>query len=1760
MQAERDHLRTHIFPALEERLKARRRHLEWVDLRLGVATAGEADAEARELQVLKVCLAEVRRCRPFLIVLLGDRYGWVPPKERIAAAAAEEGIATDVKGRSVTDLEIRYGVLDDPGQQPRSYFYFREALPYGDMPREVAALYSDAHGSGGESRDRLAELKAEIQRTLPERVRRYSAAWNRQRSKVTGLEAWGQMVLEDIWSDLEAATASDDAREPISWQEAERLALHDHIEDRARDFVGRGPVLARLEALAQSAAQEGAAWGLVLTGAAGTGKSATFGALHRRLEASGAFVLAHAAGASPRAPSVNDMLRRWIDELAAALGTDAGLAENADPDTVDERFQSLLGRMALGRRVVVLIDALDQFEATTRGRFMTWLPRLWPENARLIATAIPGNASKALAERPGVESMPLPPLDAAEARRIAEGICARYHRTLEPEVLDTLLAKRGTDGPAWSNTLWLVLAVEELNLVDADDFARASRTYKGSAAERLRALMLDIVAALPTDIVGLYGATFERAEELYGHDFARAFLGAIAVSRGGWRESDFRVLLPRLGRPAEEPRPGLLGRLFRSRRPEAQPAGETWDELRFASLRRLFRGQVRQRGRLGQWDFNHAQMRAAALQRLAAHGLPKARFHAAAADHLLALPSDDPLHLSETMLHLMGSEDWSRAARFYGDPALTEPQIEGATRVLADTVLTADTDDQLHRVRRLLDAAAHPADADAATLSGGLAQRFLFNLDGILGQRASLGARGVLIRQAGELLDRLTKVNPGNVGWQRYLSFAHEKIGGVLAEQGNLPAALHAYQISLAIRERLAKAEPGNAAWQRILSVSYTKIGEVLFEQGNLSAALDAFQTAHEIAERLAKADPGNDELQRGLSVSHNKIGDVRAKQGSLSAAFDAFQSSLVIRQHLTNADPANSEWQRDLSVSHIKIGEALVKQGNLPAAHNAFQTSHEIFERLAGADPENAGRQHDLSLSHIKIGEVLVEQGNLPAAHKAFQTSREILERLAQRDTGNAEWQRHLSASEEKVRDVLRAQRNLPAVLSSYQASLALRERLAKVDPGNAQWQDDIAASHTSIGEVLVEQGNLPEALDAYQASLAIRDRLAKADPGNAELQRDLSAAQEKIGDVLVEHGNLTAALDAYQASLAIRDRLAKADPTNTRWQHDIWLAGLAISHSKIGLLLSRMNRPAEALAVLRKGRAIVRPLVERAPDHKLWNHYLAAFDHNIGRLERRIVEPAMLRKAFRLQDPARSGPIIAVAFSPDSCRMASANAFGALRLWEAASGSSRALEDHRHPVEAVAFSRDGERVVFGSASVSSPNALLLLEVGTGVSRTLEGHSSRVASLAFSPTGHHIVSGSWDHTLRLWDVTSGTSYPLEGHSDWVSAAAFSPDGRYVVSACTDRTLRLWEVASRVSRELKGHDREVTAVAFSPDGRRVVSGAADSTLRLWEVETGASRVLEGPEGPVEAVTFSPDGRHIVSTDGETLRLWEVDSRQEMSRFDGDARFRALAIAPDSRRLAAGDAGGSVYIFDILVNGADDKNPPDVMQRSAPRQSRFGFSYPQMGETGGLEKMGVNVYRVLAKRQPDTALPELARRLDYLGLRSANLWQGEEALSALREAADIYRTLASKQPEIFLSKLAKCLTNFGSKLSNLWHRDEAPAVSKEAVDIYRALAKDDPDAFLPELATSLGVLSKTLMAAGHHTEASDAARDGLVVIAPLVERSPESFGDLGRALAKAHLDASNRGAGQPDIDLVKRVARALGFRESAENEPRKTDDE
>src|SRR5437773_464278 len=129
MQAERDHLRSHVAPVLEERMRERRHYFELVDLRVGVETDVTDSEEQRESLILKVCLAEIELCRPFFIAILGDRYGWVPSAKQLGRAGGQAGVGV-APDTSVTAFEIELGILQaSPDQKRRSFVYVRDPLP-----------------------------------------------------------------------------------------------------------------------------------------------------------------------------------------------------------------------------------------------------------------------------------------------------------------------------------------------------------------------------------------------------------------------------------------------------------------------------------------------------------------------------------------------------------------------------------------------------------------------------------------------------------------------------------------------------------------------------------------------------------------------------------------------------------------------------------------------------------------------------------------------------------------------------------------------------------------------------------------------------------------------------------------------------------------------------------------------------------------------------------------------------------------------------------------------------------------------------------------------------------------------------------------------------------------------------------------------------------------------------------------------------------------------------------------------------------------------------------------------------------------------------------------------------------------------------------------------------------------------------------------------------------------------------------------------
>jgi RNA polymerase sigma factor (sigma-70 family) len=286
---------------------------------------------------------------------------------------------------------------------------------------------------------------------------------------------------------------------------------------------------------------------------------------------------------------------------------------------------------------------------------------------------------------------------------------------------------------------------------------------------------------------------------------------------------------------------------------------------------------------------------------------------------------------------------------------------------------------------------------------------------------------------------------------------------------------------------------------------------------------------------------------------------------------------------------------------------------------------------------------------------------------------------------------------------------------------------------------------------------------------------------------------------------------------------------------------------------------------------------------------------------------EPA---RAERASDPlppgalARMGsvrfwsgsPVHAVAFAPDDRTMASGNADGTVRFWEADTGKEiLVLPQQSDPVMGLAYSPDGK---------------FLASRGGGY-------------------------GFQDNSIHLWDLTTGKEVRRFGRSpsvvipsytgspSWAFRVSFSPDGKLLASADgnitgKDNLLYLWDVTTGEElRRCRGHEGEVRCFAFAPDGKTLASSSADGTIRLWDPATGKElRRLLGHKGTVPALSYGPGGK-VLASGGEdgVIRFWEAESGKELKQLKVAGPVQSLVII-DEQTVAWGAREGFIHLVDV----------------------------------------------------------------------------------------------------------------------------------------------------------------------------------------------------------------------------------------------------
>lgn len=267
-------------------------------------------------------------------------------------------------------------------------------------------------------------------------------------------------------------------------------------------------------------------------------------------------------------------------------------------------------------------------------------------------------------------------------------------------------------------------------------------------------------------------------------------------------------------------------------------------------------------------------------------------------------------------------------------------------------------------------------------------------------------------------------------------------------------------------------------------------------------------------------------------------------------------------------------------------------------------------------------------------------------------------------------------------------------------------------------------------------------------------------------------------------------------------------------------------------------------------------------------------------------VIDTKTWEIAQRLPAPAK---LTQLAVSADGESLAAATAtLGTkppLLVWRdwAAKPEPDAFLGHEGLITAVAFGPAANPILL---SASMDRTLRLWDLASGQSRAMPHERESATEIAIAPDGRTMATGSASGLVFLWNLTAqGQPRRITGHSDLVNTIAYSPDGRLLATAAYDNTqvqlpgtIALWQVSNGARlANLFGHLRVITSLDFSPDGKYLASGSGDNAVRVWRMkEKGADEeaTLTDHAGYVNAVVFGRDSQYLASaSDDKTIRIW-----------------------------------------------------------------------------------------------------------------------------------------------------------------------------------------------------------------------------------------------------------------------------------------------
>lgn len=524
MNRERDALREIALPIINRQAEKSGDMVGLCDLRWGVNTLGLTEEEANK-KVLDICLDVLDNSSPVMIVIVGERYGWIPDGDLVKTASERKRMQLEDYDISVTALEIEYGAFF---KQKNTLVYFREtASPIGQE--------DEAH------RAKLGLLKEKLVRLTNGKIKTFS---------VHG--------MDEGWEDLQkfAETVADDVIDLLKkeWQEQENLSpeqkeLSVHAKRAERES---GNLLVSRDFIAAMSRFQGENHTVFrINGESGSGKTTLLSAMEEYYRKRGEYTIPLFCGYTPKTSTPEGALALLVYRMEEILGKEHEQNEVKDYRNMpfkdmsmnsitsiimgEENFLALQDRYAAlaaefeEKNIPLYLFIDDCFSLRHRHDGTRYF--FFPHDVSLQSIHIVYTSP---VEEPYFLSSAhytLTPFTKKESEFALRAFLRQENRELDGEVTKQILSLKNIGCP-----LYLRLVIRRLSMMSVDDFS-ALRTMQAISVHQQK-----IVAELPESLGDLGFAVIREAARRISPDLIYEVVRLLAVAPFGLTENELKEI------------------------------------------------------------------------------------------------------------------------------------------------------------------------------------------------------------------------------------------------------------------------------------------------------------------------------------------------------------------------------------------------------------------------------------------------------------------------------------------------------------------------------------------------------------------------------------------------------------------------------------------------------------------------------------------------------------------------------------------------------------------------------------------------------------------------------------------------------------------------------------------------------------------------------------------------------------------------------------------------------------------------------------------------------------------------------------------------------------------------------------------------------------------------------------------------------------------------------------------------------------------